>query len=154
MIRMRLIGVGDLKARLRALPREVTREVDGALAIGARLVATDAATSLRTGPRTGREYLRPGGRVHVASAPGEPPASDTGRLERSIRVRKSSGLEYQIVASAPYSGWLERGTRKMDPRPYLKPALRRNVIKIKFLIKAAIQRSLKKISKGKRSKRR
>lgn len=77
-------------------------------------------------PGTGREYRRKGGKVHKASAPGQPPAVDTGALRNSIGmgvvggvVRVGSGL-----AKAPL---LEFGTLDdggvLAPRPFMRPAL-------------------------------
>src|SRR5215470_11245116 len=65
-------------------------------------------------PKTGREYRRPQGGRYQASAPGEPPARRSGKLKRSISepdIRESSGaLIGQITISAPYAGFLEKGT--------------------------------------------
>lgn len=62
---------------------------------------------------------------HRASAPGEPPASDTGRLLSSIghRIRVEDTLVAQVFADARYATYLELGTSKMAPRPFLRPAL-------------------------------
>ena len=40
-------------------------------------------------PKSGREYER-GGEIHIASAPGEPPAIDEGTLKRSLTVRNAT----------------------------------------------------------------
>jgi hypothetical protein len=78
-----------------------------------------------------------GGRAaaHVASAPGEPPASDTGTLLAS--VTHAIGVEDGVVTgrvgtSKLYGKYLEEGTMWHDaapgphilPRPWLVPALR------------------------------
>lgn len=89
---------------------------------------------------TGRVY---GG--HQASAPGEPPAVDTGRLRGSIStnwtgsgMRKGNvdgaaqsgdgieapvGREFTVSvgSAAPYASWLEYGTKKMAARPFIRP---------------------------------
>lgn len=36
-------------------------------------------------PKTGKPYVREGGRIHIASAPGEAPAIDTGDLAASTK---------------------------------------------------------------------
>lgn len=78
-------------------------------------------------PKTGREYRRPQGGRYRASAPGEPPARLTGALLASISepdVRHEPGaLVGQIVIAAPYAGYLERGTGRIAPRPFVKPAI-------------------------------
>ncbi len=79
------------------------------------------------------------GKKHRASAPGEPPAIDTGILRASmIHTVQKTALEVigkvgtdieHIAAKAPagtdvnYGLYLELGTSKMAPRPYLRPAL-------------------------------
>lgn len=62
---------------------------------------------------------------HVASAPGEPPASDTGRLLTAIthRIKVGEYVYAEVVANVLYAIYLELGTRYMDPRPFLRPAL-------------------------------
>lgn len=72
---------------------------------------------------TGRQYGR-----HRASAPGQPPATDTGRLAASIREelrRDAQGLVEVIGTNVSYAAYLERGTRNIAPRPFLRPALRK-----------------------------
>tara|TARA_Y100000004_G_scaffold133702_1_gene151143 strand:+ start:132 stop:572 length:441 start_codon:yes stop_codon:yes gene_type:complete len=77
-------------------------------------------------------------RQHTASAAGEPPASDTGFLVGSIssNVRKQgTSVIGQIIASAPYAGYLEFGTSNIEKRPFMQPALERNRPKIKRIFK-------------------
>ncbi len=70
-----------------------------------------------------------GGRVyrgHVASAPGQPPAPDTGSLrdnwqEYAPIVSVGLGgvrIQLKIRSQMLYAGYLDRGTRKMKPRPF------------------------------------
>ena len=94
----------------------------------------------------GRVYGR---RKHRASLPGQPPAIDTGTLRASIMSEvERTGLNVigkvgpdveKIAAKAPigtninYGFYLELGTSKMQPRPFLRPALirtRKKVVKI------------------------
>ena len=83
---------------------------------------------------TGRIYHRRG-IEHRASAPGHPPAVDTGALRASIdwfveHVRDAItawiGPNEDALgqtAEPDYGYWLEIGTRRMLPRPYLWPTL-------------------------------
>jgi HK97 gp10 family phage protein len=59
--------------------------------------------------------------THVASAPGESPAVDTGFLTNSIQV-EVDGLQGVVGTNAEYAMHLEFGTVKMEPRPYFGPA--------------------------------
>lgn len=60
------------------------------------------------------------GRFYTPSKPGEFPHKDKGDLQRSInytvnRTRKS----VKLSASAEHGLYLEKGTKKMAPRPFL-----------------------------------
>ena len=64
--------------------------------------------------------------MHQASAPGEPPAGDTGYLAASIShevVKAGDTLVANVRAKANYGIYLELGTRYMKPRPFLRPSL-------------------------------
>ena len=78
-------------------------------------------------PKSGREYRRPGGERYRASAPGEPPADRSGQLRASIgepQISISAGaLVGQLLIAAPYAGYLERGTPRISPRPFVGPAI-------------------------------
>lgn len=77
---------------------------------------------LRNGPRTGRVYTFRG-RKHQASAPGEAPATRTGKLANSVGYLASGHDDLQVGEEAEYAGWLEHGTRKMKARPHLQVAV-------------------------------
>jgi HK97 gp10 family phage protein len=84
-------------------------------------VAKEMKKSILSGSKSGRQYFIKG-RRHQSSAPGQPPANSTGKLVRSIKVTKSnSGHEVKI--DAEYAGYLEYGTSRMRPRPFILPAL-------------------------------
>lgn len=64
--------------------------------------------------------------THVASAPGTPPATDTGRLLGSVYHSIGEDAQGQVAKvgyGAFYGIYLELGTRYMAPRPALRPAL-------------------------------
>ena len=63
-----------------------------------------------------------------ASFPGEPPATRTGTLKRSVRIESVEPMRVTIAAGgsgtmAPYASWLEFGTSKMAPRPFIQPMI-------------------------------
>lgn len=64
------------------------------------------------------------------SKPGEPPKIVTGRLRaaQSWDVFDRGPLEVvaRVGSTIEYQRWLELGTRKMRPRPHLRPALKEN----------------------------
>ena len=84
--------------------------------------------AILTGQRHGRVYRR-GRRVHVASAPGEPPATDTGLLRNSVQASRRMRRTVRTVIGevgigAAYALFLEKGTRRMKPRPFIERTLK------------------------------
>lgn len=64
-------------------------------------------------------------KAHTASAPGEAPAVDTGRLRQSIVANKLDPGHWQVGTNVEYALHLEYGTRKMSARPFMRPAFER-----------------------------
>lgn len=96
------------------------------LQVGEQAVA-QAAQKLRNGvveelskPGKGRTYGR-----HTASAPGDPPAVDTGRLRQSITALKITPGHWRVGTNVEYAIYLEFGTRRVAPRPFFRPAVAR-----------------------------
>jgi phage gpG-like protein len=88
------------------------------------------------GKRSGRFYRVPGtGRQYQASRPGEPPASATGRLRTSIDVKRDRDT-YIVGTPVIYGLFLERGTRNMEPRKFIRPGFE----KARAAILAALRR--------------
>ncbi len=70
-------------------------------------------------PGSGRIYGK-----HQASAPGEPPAVDTGRLRNATQAdtqvrRDGDDIVGRVVANVDYAHALEVGTERMASRPFL-----------------------------------
>ena len=72
------------------------------------------------GPVYSRQRGRPGG--NPSSLPGEPPALQTGALRSGYDWRRLIGA-VEIVNHVIHSAFLEMGTRKMRPRPHVRPAV-------------------------------
>ena len=91
------------------------------IARAAMMVQGRIVDSIQRDPKTGAVYGN-----HQASAPGQPPATDTGQLVRSITM-SVEGTDGEVVgvirASAPYAAMLEFGTTNIAPRPYMQPGL-------------------------------
>ena len=81
-------------------------------------------------------------RSHRASAPNQPPASDTGflasQITMNVDVKANGTVVGQIISAAPYSKHLEFGTTNMTERPFMQPALQKNKRKIEALFKKGI----------------
>lgn len=70
-------------------------------------------------PGSGKTYGK-----HTASAPGEPPAPDTGQLRAATQAdtnvrREGSDLVGRVVANKEYALALEKGTERMAARPFM-----------------------------------
>ncbi len=96
-----------------------------------------AAIEVVSQPGHGRTYRR-GSVVHRASAPGEPPAPDTGTGRRSIGWIRAGALRWKLGAGSIVMMWMERGTRFIAPRPWVHAALRKALPKMR----AALRRGL------------
>ena len=80
----------------------------------------------------GRGVTRNG---HTASAPGDPPAVQTGTLRNSVQAVQVDPLTWEVGVAGktkhPTSGeavgkialYLEFGTRTLAPRPFVRPTL-------------------------------
>lgn len=91
----------------------------------AALDVQDQAKQLLSKPGSGRTYTRRSV-THRASAPGDPPAVNTGRLRSSITHRVAvddQGVFAEVGSNVRYARFLELGTSKMAKRPFLRPAL-------------------------------
>lgn len=93
-----------------------------------RLVVDQAALDrLLTGPDgpVAKDLQRRALRVETAAKRACP--VDTGRLRSSITQRLANdaqGLLAVIGTNVTYAPYVELGTRRMAPQPYLRPALR------------------------------
>lgn len=107
---------------LKRIGAEMAASIDDEVNKSAQQIVADAKLSLMNPPKTGRSYKR-GKKTHQASAPGEAPATDTGALVNSGTTRRVFLGHYQCVFSTAYAQALEYGTPRIEPRPYLRPAL-------------------------------
>lgn len=123
-----------MEAAHRAAGRAVVR--------GTESVRNEALRLILNTPKTGRVYRRRGVE-HQASAPGEAPASDTGRLVASIRTEyENNNLVGRVVASTNYAAHLEFGTQRMQPRPFLRPAFANRINAIEIDIRVSVARAV------------
>lgn len=117
-----------------------------ATARAVRAVEATAKESIMKGG-SGRVYKKYNPeRIHRASAPNKPPASDTGFLVQSIShdfAVKGKNVAGYVIAAAPYAKHLEFGTKSMlaagGPRPFLQPALDKNKAKILKIFKEELR---------------
>jgi len=100
---------------------------------GANKIRSHMIRGMQNTPKSGLKYRR-GGKWHIASSPGNPPAIDSGELIRSLVMDK--GLDFVEVGSksgAPHAVFLEGGTgitssrsggtaANILARPFMAPA--------------------------------
>lgn len=148
----------------------LNRALIQATTVGAAMVQARARQKILSGSKTGRVYgsakdvaavakhgygqkgaKGASKRVHIASAPGEPPANWYGHLQRSIAVVRAKSQGYRVTAQVivrddpenPYGKWLEEGTKRMKPRPFLGPSLSELKSDINKMILAAVREGTK-----------
>jgi hypothetical protein len=84
------------------------------------LIQDKAQQGMQKGAKTGRLYRR-GRKWHQASAPGQPPAVDTGLLVGAFSVKQVDSRTVALRVHASYAADLEFGTVRMAARPILRP---------------------------------
>lgn len=100
----------------------MVREIDEVCESTALDIQARAQMAIMNPPKSGRIYKR-GNVTHQASAPGEAPATDTGNLVNSAYTKQLGRADYETGFTAEYAAHLEFGTAKIEPRPYLRPAV-------------------------------
>lgn len=158
-----------------ALVRAKTQAAVAEALNASMLILSSSIRTMLSQPGTGRQYRRSAGigrrarnarqaGVHVASAPGRPPAVDTNRLRASFTVSsvpkqgsRSSGTD-AFVANAqeptrtvltfgsrvPYAMFLEFGTRRVRRRPYIAPTLEKFRPRLPAIFAASFRRHFPK----------
>lgn len=117
------IQIDDLENRTRRGIRQ------GFFRLGSRL-KQELNKQILAKNKTGRIYIRKDRagrrRRHRASAPGETAANRTGNYRRNVgfQLRGAQQLEFGIRNGAKYGVFLEKGTKKMEPRPGLGNAVK------------------------------
>jgi len=130
-VSVKVTGVAELKQKLRSLGGSMEDAIFGGVILTANEVRNTAIKSIQNksgGTQVQRSRQGGGTYTHTASAAGGAPNTDTGKLVASIAVEPHKSGVYALVGSnLDYAGWLEFGTTKMGARPWLEPALRKNI---------------------------
>lgn len=151
-ISFKIEGLDRLDKASKAAVAEINKQMDIALYASAKKIEGEAKRSILSGKKTGRLYQRRTV-AHQASAPGEAPASDTGRLVNSISAYLVKGRSYAVVTAgrgvALYAAMLEFGTSKIAPRPFMFPAAEKSRQWIQDRLNKAVRDAVVKVSKRK-----
>jgi HK97 gp10 family phage protein len=144
MTTIKITGLEPTLKNLKLLQNGLDKELTNVLRGGGQLIRGEAIRSIQSGPKSGRTYEKYNPRrTHKASAPGQAPASDTGNLVSQI-MSVADGKDTLVESRAEYSKFLEFGTSKMLPRPFLFPASEKSTKKI---VQVLIQK-LNKVAEG------
>lgn len=138
--RVEVEGVEQVARNMAALAKKYSKATAEGAVAGGHLVRNDAVRSIQdqsSGERVTRTRSGGGEYQHVASAEGDAPNTDTGRLVNSIQVEVTDKT-VDVGTSLEYGAYLEFGTRKMGERPWLFPAFERQKKRVFDLIEKGI----------------
>lgn len=125
-MRIEVEGVAELRAALEKMGADFDAVARDAVLETATEIASKVKRSIAKGSPRGRQYARGKTATHTASAPGQAPASDTGRLVGSIYAALTGRLEATGGSPLAYAYYLEYGTRKMAARPVWLKTVKQN----------------------------
>jgi HK97 gp10 family phage protein len=139
-INIEMDGISALSRQLAELAGDadaVMTEVVTNLAVDTQ---REAVQGIQRGPATGA--VRPDG--SRASAPGEYPMSDTGRLANNVvaNLPTSGNISAEVGTNIQYGRYLEFGTSRMAARPWLLPSFNKAKAGVEGKLKRAIERAL------------
>jgi len=142
-IQIKVTNLKKVLSQLNRLGKDMEQPFQEIVKGGGQLIRTEAIKSIQTGAKSGVMYQKYNPRrEHRASAPGQSPASDTGNLVNKIIVKQKSSDVVSVESNANYSAFLEYGTSKMQPRPFMLPAFEKSK---KPIINAVLNRVKQKI---------
>lgn len=139
----------ELKESLLKIATKVSQGREVVMNTAAQNISNKAKKSIHKGSRGGKTYewqvdlpgrkgdpvvewklfpngkwlpVKPRNKPHTASAPGEPPKTDTGLLVNSI-MWQSLAQGAEAGTDLMYGLYLEEGTKYMGERPWLQPVV-------------------------------
>lgn len=138
-VTIRLEGSEQLQRELRRLSGDLRQAAADTVEAVAIEMQKDIVKSVERGPASGRTYThyfyttkngklaqgRKRAKPHTASAPGQPPMSDTGYLANRITFDRLGDLTAVVGTKVDYAVHLEYGTERMAARPFFRPAVER-----------------------------
>src|SRR5699024_3962422 len=124
MTSLRIEGLDELNKTLSELSGKFEQEAGRLVLRTSQNVRINAINLIRI-PSMGDTYVQytPFYITHTASAPGDAPNIDTGRLVNSLTVTRSGSTSAEVLSNVEYAAYLELGTTKMKARPFMTPAV-------------------------------
>jgi phage gpG-like protein len=143
-VTMKLEGLKDLQAALQKISAEAQVEVDRAVEATGLELRGEIVKAYQRGPASGQVYEKfSPRRRHKASAPGEAPATDTGRLASSVNYKKDGPMSATVGSELVYAAMLELGTSRIAPRPAWVPAVEAMRPTFQRRVEVALERAMK-----------
>lgn len=141
----------NFKKSLNDIINTAKEDIFEELSVESAILQTQVRKKIAKGSRSGKIYKR-GSIQHQASAPFEPPKTDKEGLVSSVFNEVSQQkLEFKVGSEKKYARYLEFGTTKMKPRPFLFPTFKEHKVSILKSIKQVIQKNIQKnIEKNKK----
>ncbi len=137
-----LVGKREFDAAVQRTIAGVRDGVEQAVVAAAIEGRAEVVQSIQRGPASGRIYQKSNPRrTHQASAPGQAPMSDTGRLANSIFFERINSRTAAFGSNLIYALYLEYGTSKIAARPYFRPAAEKIRVKFAGMVETAIRRA-------------
>ena len=136
-VEIKLEGLDDLFAdfkRLGELGDDVIMDTINDLAMDTQ---QEAVRGIQRGPASGR----PRADGSRASAPGEFPMSDTGRLASNVDriLATPAKMQAKVGTNIIYGAYLEFGTSRMEARPWLERSFRKAAEGVARELKAKLE---------------
>jgi HK97 gp10 family phage protein len=139
-------GSGKIEAKIAALSEGSTEATKNALIDAVLAVQATAIKSIQSHMSVDHIETRyKPKRQQEVSEPMAPPNSDLGKLAQSIEQNIDLiHLTGQVGTNLKYGAWLEFGTNKMAPRPWLYPAVQQNKDKIREMFETNFKDAISK----------
>jgi len=140
-ISLKVTNTDAVMQAIRQYGQKAEVELSKAVNATALTINGEIKKMIQSPPKTGRVYMRGKDKRHIASAPGEAPATDTGTLVSSITYKQETPLTATVSSRLDYAYYLEFGTKNIKPRPAWVPATEKNRDLFNKLVDAALRRA-------------
>ena len=134
--------IRELQAKFKEKVKDVNSGLTNAVTKSCLLIERTAKLGMQNTQTDSSKTYRRG---HHPSIEGDFPAIDEGTLVHSIThdIKEDgdrvTGRVGSTIVSPPYGAYLENGTSRMAPRPWLLPSIDQNKDEIKTLIQGVIK---------------
>jgi len=148
-LRMEVHGLAEMLAGLERLGQDMTGALDDVVNATGLELRGDIIKRYQRGPASGRTYQKyKPRRTHQASAPGQAPMTDTGRLQGGTLFKKDGPASVRVFNAIEYAAELEYGSTngrgRIAPRPAWRPAIEKMRPKYEKRVNRAIAEAVRR----------